>query len=154
MFRSIAALILCLLTITAQAAPILYGANGNGAFTIDTTSGAMTYLTSTNTVALGYGDGRLYGANGNGAFTIDTTSGAMTYLTSTNTVALGYGDGRLYGANGNGAFTIDTTSGAMTYLTSTNTVSLTTSPVPIPSAVWLFGSALGLVGVMRRKISS
>ncbi len=26
--------------------------------------------------------------------------------------------------------------------------------VPIPAAVWLFGSALGLMGVMRRKISS
>ena len=26
--------------------------------------------------------------------------------------------------------------------------------VPVPAAVWLFGSALGLVGVMRRKITS
>jgi hypothetical protein len=28
------------------------------------------------------------------------------------------------------------------------------APVPVPAAVWLFGSALGLMGVMRRKISS
>lgn len=28
------------------------------------------------------------------------------------------------------------------------------APVPIPPAVWLFGSALGLMGVMRRKVSS
>lgn len=28
------------------------------------------------------------------------------------------------------------------------------SPVPIPPAVWLFGSALGLIGVMRRKLGS
>jgi probable HAF family extracellular repeat protein len=28
------------------------------------------------------------------------------------------------------------------------------APVPVPPAVWLFGSALGLMGVMRRKISS
>ena len=27
-------------------------------------------------------------------------------------------------------------------------------PVPIPPAVWLFGSALGLMGVMRRKLAS
>lgn len=26
--------------------------------------------------------------------------------------------------------------------------------VPIPVAVWLFGSALGVMGVMRRKLSS
>jgi hypothetical protein len=29
-----------------------------------------------------------------------------------------------------------------------------TSVVPVPAAVWLFGSALGLMGVMRRKINS
>lgn len=28
------------------------------------------------------------------------------------------------------------------------------SVVPVPAAVWLFGSALGVIGVMRRKISS
>jgi hypothetical protein len=28
------------------------------------------------------------------------------------------------------------------------------SVVPVPAAVWLFGSALGVMGVMRRKISS
>lgn len=36
----------------------------------------------------------------------------------------------------------------------TLTANLTLTPVPIPSAVWLFGSALGLMGVMRRKLSS
>jgi hypothetical protein len=30
----------------------------------------------------------------------------------------------------------------------------TDAVVPVPPAVWLFGSALGLMGVMRRKISS
>ena len=32
--------------------------------------------------------------------------------------------------------------------------SVTAAVVPIPPAVWLFGSALGAMGVMRRKISS
>jgi hypothetical protein len=31
---------------------------------------------------------------------------------------------------------------------------LTFSAVPVPAAVWLFGSALGVMGWMRRKISS
>ena len=29
-----------------------------------------------------------------------------------------------------------------------------TTIVPVPAAVWLFGSALGVMGVIRRKISS
>lgn len=28
------------------------------------------------------------------------------------------------------------------------------SPIPIPPAVWLFGSALGVMGWMRRKLTS
>ncbi len=33
------------------------------------------------------------------------------------------------------------------------TLQFTASPVPVPAAVWLFGSALGLMGWMRRKAS-
>lgn len=33
----------------------------------------------------------------------------------------------------------------------TQSGTLTLAPVPVPAAVWLFGSALGLVGVMRRR---
>lgn len=33
-------------------------------------------------------------------------------------------------------------------------IATSSAVVPIPAAVWLFGSALGLMGVMRRKISS
>ncbi len=32
--------------------------------------------------------------------------------------------------------------------------SVTYDTVPVPAAVWLFGSALGLMGVMRRKLAS
>jgi len=34
-----------------------------------------------------------------------------------------------------------------------DSLSITTPVVPVPAAVWLFGTALGLMGVMRRKVS-
>jgi len=34
------------------------------------------------------------------------------------------------------------------------TWTLQVEPVPIPASVWLFGSALGLMGVMRRKAAA
>lgn len=30
-------------------------------------------------------------------------------------------------------------------------IEVTVTPIPVPAAVWLFGSALGLLGWMRRK---
>ena len=46
-------------------------------------------------------------------------------------------------------------SGAFSTIKSDLTLtSIAAAVVPIPAAVWLFGSALGLMGVMRRKISS
>ncbi len=34
------------------------------------------------------------------------------------------------------------------------TLQVTAAVVPIPAAVWLFGSALGVMGWMRRKATS
>ena len=34
------------------------------------------------------------------------------------------------------------------------TVASTCNVVPVPAAVWLFGSALGLIGVMRRRATA
>lgn len=49
---------------------------------------------------------------------------------------------------------IDDVSSAASYRTTVG-FRLSAGPVvaPIPPAVWLFGSALGLIGVMRRKVS-
>jgi hypothetical protein len=71
----------------------------------------------------------LYGVAGVSVYNIDTGNGAATLLTSFN------GQG-LVGAFGSAFFE---ESGAM-------------SPVPVPAAVWLFGTALiGFIGFSRRR---
>lgn len=54
-------------------------------------------------------------------------------------------------------FTADDTSATLQFLTSDanfgpaiDNVSVNIAPVPIPAAIWLFGAALGLAGLMRR----
>ncbi|MSR09712.1 MAG: hypothetical protein EXR82_09385 [Gammaproteobacteria bacterium] len=73
---------------------------------------------------------------------------------------LAFGDGMLYGAGAYGMYKIDPVTGASQYLGNTlgalsgYGTALAINPVPIPPAVWLFGSALGLMGVIRRKSSA
>lgn len=45
-----------------------------------------------------------------------------------------------------------TTCGTCTSPNAGNAWTLSIATIPVPAAVWLFGSALGLMGVMRRKI--
>jgi len=58
------------------------------------------------------------------------------------------------------AFTSDTTAGSeyayieKKLILQINTLIPVGNPVPVPAAVWLFGSALGLLGVARRRLSA
>jgi hypothetical protein len=55
-----------------------------------------------------------------------------------------------FGGFVNGIATIDPFATDQAYL-----LSVTLSPVPVPAALWLFGSALiGLIGVSRRKVQA
>jgi hypothetical protein len=74
---------------------------------------------------------------------------------------LAYGDGVLYSIGRSAPSLIydiigyDVTTGAqVSRFGDIHGGALAFAPVPIPPALWLFGSALGLMGVMRRKISS
>lgn len=53
------------------------------------------------------------------------------------------------GAGGGNAFQLQTQTGN----NSIYKVDFSTAAVPVPAAVWLFGSALGLLGWMRRRVS-
>ncbi|KAA0207251.1 MAG: hypothetical protein EDM71_07835 [Proteobacteria bacterium] len=57
-------------------------------------------------------------------------------------------------ADYNGISTLSWVGTALTLSNSTGTSGLTwvfATPVPVPAAVWLFGSAVGLLGVVRRR---
>jgi len=68
----------------------------------------------------------------------DATDGAFTMWTVVQ--AVGPGGGTLILSNG-----VPLTSAGTNYLT------FNVAPVPVPAAVWLFGSGLGLLGFLRRR---
>jgi hypothetical protein len=142
---------------------ILYNVNHQGLIQgIDPTSGAVVstfgHLASIAiNRGLAFGDGIVYAANINGQIVAyDATSGARVQVNyfSDRLDALAFGNGIIYGTNDYGiilghdaisgvqvsTFNSWQWGGGLTY----------GALVPIPPAVWLFGSALGLMGVMRR----
>lgn len=53
------------------------------------------------------------------------------------------------------AFTSNTTAGSeLAWIEKKLTLDITTTVVPVPAAIWLFGSALGLLGVARRQLAT
>ncbi len=97
-------------------------------------------------------------------YRINPVTGALTTIARMGIVdidALAFGtDGFLYGAdsdvNAADLYRINPASGALTNLGSTgvyglNGLAVNLPAVPIPAAAWLFGSALGVMGWMRRK---
>jgi hypothetical protein len=129
---------------------------GNG-FDTDARYLAPTYAAGGSVYAFGSGStaANVWGAGG------DSGNGGSTNLYNQSPAQDGIGlDSAvsLYGITGNG----DKTSvqsyilGTNLTLSSAGVLSIgSTSPVPLPAAVWLFGSGLlGLIGVGRRKVAA
>jgi hypothetical protein len=100
---------------------------------------------------LTFGNGLIYGTIPGSVSSIDPTTGAVSTVASQGFTALTFGNGLIYGTIPGSVSSIDPTTGAVSTVASQGFNRLAINPVPIPPAVWLFGSALGLMGVMRRK---
>lgn len=97
-------------------------------------------------------------------YSIDTATGASNLVASIGSVGLDAiafdPNDNLYGVTIDGDFLINNIlSGGVAIAAITDRDSIrglvfVGSPVPLPPAVYLFGSALGLIGVMRRKVVS
>jgi hypothetical protein len=117
---------------------------------------APTYTAGGSSYAFSAGNSQtnVWGAGG------DTANGGSTNLYNQNPAQDNVGldsSVSLYGLTGNG----DKTSvqsyilGTNLTLSSAGVLSIGSSPVPLPAAVWLFGSGLlGLIGVGRRKVAA
>jgi hypothetical protein len=142
--------------------------------TIDTTTGGVSVVGATGIGTplggLAFDGATMYAVTAGGSvgelYTIDLLSGTASLVgpTGFGMTALEFGsDGVLYGLPnqrpgfGGHLLSINTLTGAGTDLGDLGIFNLNalTSPIPIPPAVWLFGSGLlGLIGVSRRKTSA
>ena len=141
-----------------------------------TPSGTITNIApvNINVRGLAYDDsnGILYAINGGnvggyptqGLYTIDTTTGTSNFIGTPNTsfdssgLAFDENTGTLYMNNGVGLYNLDTSNGQATLIGLNGVAGIdglawaSSFAVPLPSALWLFGSGLlGLIGMSRRK---
>ena len=99
--------------------------------------------------------GPLYSNYGNSTWAIDLTDGSATPIINNSGSALVYGDGFLYTSYAGATWVVDPSDGTTTLLNNQSNSTLAyapIAPIPIPTTIWLFGSALlGLVASKRRR---
>ncbi len=98
------------------------------------------------------------GAFGGGGTSSASSAAGLTFWMGADLMGLpdGYISGALLGAStatfsGETFATLGITGGTYVWSWAADSVTLNVTAVPIPAAFWLFGSALGLLGWMRRK---
>jgi hypothetical protein len=124
----------------------------------DTTSGNITDSFGSANGALSYGDNVIYGflPGSNQIRGYDASDGLIVSTFGSGNGDLAYGDGVIYTylpgtsqIRGYDALTGDTIT---TFGSGSDALAYKSSVVPLPAALWLFGSGLlGLIGMSRRK---
>jgi len=113
----------------------------------------QTYLGSSLGVSIGDVVG-FAGPNGIGDYTATNTSTALAMnLTGSDNFILGFSDdGGVSWMADSAVVALGANAYSVTFGTGANVIEVDVQIVPVPAAVWLFGSGLlGLVGVARRK---
>lgn len=165
---------------TLYGAGTALGSTISNLYSVNRTTGVASLIGSTNATSiqgLDFNDakGVLYAYNGNGDAatrglrTVNTTTGASTFIGpvggsgTLNLASIAFTpDGTLWGSNTSGLWTINPATGVAVNTYPGTTFHLGSysgleylTPVPVPAAVWLFGSGLAaMAGWLRRRTVS
>jgi len=157
------ALCACLTVVSFSAnAATVYATNSNEITRYDAVTGVLqdSFGFAYNGGGLAYGDGYIYSTYSNEITRYDAVTGVLqdSFGFAYNGGGLAYGDGYIYSTYSNEITRYDAVTGVLQdsfgFAHNGGGLVFVPSSVPIPPALWLFGSGLlGLVGLARRKKS-
>ena len=105
--------------------------------------GLLIISTTTNAASI-------YLSNGRGVIGVDVSTGSQVFNYGGNLIDLTFGDGIVYGSNGRGIVGVDVVTANQVFNNGTGGTDLVFgAPVPLPSSLVLFSSAIILLTVRR-----